>query len=66
MMTEKEIVKRIKENNFVMTYAEAIDLVDKMDVSYEWMIVMGGHNKLVQVRIRKYGCTFSVTLQGEQ
>jgi hypothetical protein len=64
MITEKEIIKRIKNNNFIMTYAEAIDLVDKMDVGLEWQIFMGGHNKLMVVHIKKYGCDFTVILQG--
>lgn len=55
-----ELKKRIKEKNFSLTYKEAIDLGEVIDVDYEWVEAMGSPPLLAFVVIHHYNLRMTV------
>ena len=60
MITIDEIIRRIKDKHFKITYEEAIDLQLVMDISYTWVRYLGGDQRLDRIYIDNYDVYFYI------
>ena len=55
------IKERIKTKDFTISYDEAIDLIEDMDVDYNWSYIISGPVKLLDIRLPMFsGVVFRV------